>query len=76
MALRERTFTVDEHHRMVQAGILGEDERVELIVGRIIQLEDDRQMGAPVYARAVSPSFDRGPRRQANLWTTRVADPR
>jgi Uma2 family endonuclease len=38
MALRERTFTVDEYHRMAQAGILGEDERVELIEGRIVEM--------------------------------------
>jgi Uma2 family endonuclease len=35
---RERTFTVDEYHRMARAGILGEDERVELIDGRIVEM--------------------------------------
>lgn len=35
---RERTFTVDEYHRMAEAGILGEDDRVELIEGRIVEM--------------------------------------
>jgi Uma2 family endonuclease len=33
-----RLFTVEEYHRMAEAGILGEDERVELIEGEIIQM--------------------------------------
>jgi len=31
-------FTVDEYHRMSQAGILSEDDRVELIEGEIIKM--------------------------------------
>ena len=33
-----RLFTVEEYHRMGEAGILGEDERVELIEGEIVQM--------------------------------------
>lgn len=33
-----RRFTVDEYYRMGQSGILGEDERVELIEGEIIEM--------------------------------------
>jgi len=33
-----RLFTVEEYHRMADAGILGDDERVELIEGEIIQM--------------------------------------
>jgi Uma2 family endonuclease len=36
--LTRRLFTVDEYHRMAEAGILGEDERVELIEGEIVQM--------------------------------------
>ena len=31
-----RRFTVDEYHQMLQAGILGEDEDVELLEGWIV----------------------------------------
>jgi Uma2 family endonuclease len=37
-ALQVRAFTVDEYHRMAEAGIRGEDERVELIEGRIVEM--------------------------------------
>jgi Uma2 family endonuclease len=33
-----RLFTVDEYHQMAQAGILTEDDRVELLEGEIIQM--------------------------------------
>ena len=33
-----RRFTVDEFHRMAEAGILAEDERVELIKGDIVKM--------------------------------------
>ena len=33
-----RPFTVDEYHRMADAGIFGPEERVELIDGEIIQM--------------------------------------
>ena len=36
--LTRRLFTVDEYHRMAEAGILAEDERVELIEGEIVQM--------------------------------------
>lgn len=36
--LPRRLFTVDEYHRMAEAGILEADERVELIEGEIIQM--------------------------------------
>jgi Uma2 family endonuclease len=35
---RRRRFTVDEYHRMAEAGILGEDERVELLDGDVIEM--------------------------------------
>jgi len=33
-----RRFTVDEYHKMVDCGILHEDDRVELIEGEIVQM--------------------------------------
>ena len=38
MALAIRRFTVDEYHRMGEAGIFHEDDRLELIRGRIVQM--------------------------------------
>jgi hypothetical protein len=34
----KRRFTVEEYHRMAEAGILREDDRVELLDGEIIQM--------------------------------------
>ena len=34
----KKLFTVDEYYRMVEAGILDEDDRVELIEGEIIEM--------------------------------------
>jgi Uma2 family endonuclease len=36
--LLKRQFTIHDYHQMVVAGILGEDERVELIEGEIIKM--------------------------------------
>ena len=33
-----RRFTIDEYERMAEIGILGEDERIELIWGEIVQM--------------------------------------
>ncbi len=36
--LQRRLFTADEYHRMAQAGVLGEDDRVELLDGEIVEM--------------------------------------
>ena len=36
--LQRRTFNVDDYHHMLAAGILIEDDRVELICGEIIAM--------------------------------------
>ena len=38
LATRQRPLTVDEYHRMAEAGILSEDDRVELLDGRLIAM--------------------------------------
>lgn len=38
MQLLRRKFTVEQYHKMVESGILKEDERVELIRGEIIEM--------------------------------------
>jgi Uma2 family endonuclease len=34
-----RRFTVEEYHRMAEAGILTEDDRVELVRGEVVEME-------------------------------------
>lgn len=36
--IQPRRFTVDDYHAMIDAGILGEDDRVELVLGEIVQM--------------------------------------
>ena len=38
IAVLRRTFTVDEFHRMADAGVFGEDDRLELLDGEIVQM--------------------------------------
>jgi Uma2 family endonuclease len=38
MPLTARRFTVDEYHRMGEAGVFHEDDRVELIDGQVVQM--------------------------------------
>lgn len=42
--VQRRRFTVDDYYRMVEAGVLGPDERVELIDGEVVQMSS---MGPP-----------------------------
>ena len=36
--IRTRRFSVEEYHRMGEAGILGEDDRVELVDGSLVEM--------------------------------------
>src|SRR3954470_23441098 len=36
--LKKRLFTIEEYERMIEAGVFGEDERIELIRGEIIEM--------------------------------------
>ena len=60
--LQQRRFTVDEYHRMADAGILGWDEHLELIAGQIVVRE-------PIGARHAG-TVDRLTR----LWTARLGE--
>jgi len=60
--LARRLFTVAEYHRMGEAGILGEDERVELIEGEIVQM-------APIGPRHVGSVININ-----RLFVTRLGD--
>lgn len=45
------TFTVEEYRRMVEAGILREDARVELIVGEVVEMSPIGERHAACVAR-------------------------
>jgi Uma2 family endonuclease len=60
--LARRLFNVVEYHQMAQAGILGEDDRVELIEGEIVEM-------APIGSR-----HQAGVDRLAELFFRQVAD--
>src|SRR5947209_10937620 len=60
--VKRRLFTIAEYHRMGEAGILGEDERVELIEGEIVQM-------APVGPRHVGSVININ-----RLFVTRLGD--
>jgi Uma2 family endonuclease len=48
--LQTRRFTVDEYHRMGEAGILSEDDRVELLAGEIVSMSPS----GPLHAGTVN----------------------
>ncbi len=49
-----RLFTVDEFHRMREAGILGEDDRVELVQGEVVEMTPIGSRHAACVKRIVS----------------------
>jgi Uma2 family endonuclease len=60
--LTRRRFTVEEYHRMGEAGILPEDSRLELIAGDIVVREPIGAYHAGTVARLT------------RLWTSRLGD--
>lgn len=49
--VRIRRFSVTEYHRMIKAGILGEDEHVELLEGEIVEMSPRGERHARAIAR-------------------------
>jgi Uma2 family endonuclease len=60
--LTRRRFTVDEYHRMGEAGILADDCRIELIAGDIVVREPIGPWHAGTIARLI------------RLWTSRLGE--
>jgi Uma2 family endonuclease len=56
MQLLKRKFTVQQYHRMMESGILREDERVELIRGEIVEMAPIGERHAS-YVRRLNPLF-------------------
>ncbi len=51
VAIARRLFTVEEYHRMAEAGILHEDDRIELIHGEIVQMSPIGNYHAAIVSR-------------------------
>ena len=54
VALTKRRFSVDEYHRMAEAGILTEKDRVELIDGEIVEMTPISSRHASVVKRLIA----------------------
>ena len=61
VAIERRLWTVEEYHRLIETGCLGEDEHVELIHGEIVRM-------APMGSRHMATVTDTGE------WFTRRTD--
>jgi Uma2 family endonuclease len=67
----ERLFTVDEYFRMVEAGILTKNDKVELIEGRIVE----KMPGNPPHEAALQRIHELLLRACAAQWMVRVEAP-
>ena len=54
-ALEPHRFTAAEYYRMAEAGILGEDDREELIGGQIVESWERDPVGACPYGAPRAP---------------------
>ncbi len=51
-ATKEKIWTVEDYHRMIEAGILNEDDRIELLDGRIVEMSPQTPIHAPTTQRS------------------------
>lgn len=54
VSIRVRQWTVSDYHRMLDAGILAEDDRLELLNGQIFEMSPQR----PPHATATKRTYD------------------
>jgi len=69
--VHRKLFTIDEYHRMIESGILSEDDRVELVEGEIIEMAAKGSRHAACVTR-ITDLFYRYARQSAII---RVQDP-
>ena len=64
VVLKTHRFTVDEYHRMGEAGIFSEDDRVELLAGEIVEMSPIAPLHAGTVGRLTAlfsvMAWDRG----------------
>jgi Uma2 family endonuclease len=58
---RQRRLSVGDYHRMIEAGILGEDDHVELLEGVMVQMTPQGPRHAKLIRRLCDPTFARVP---------------
>jgi Uma2 family endonuclease len=68
MTIVRHRFSVEDYHRMAQAGILSEDDRVELIEGEVVQMAPIGPRHAAQVAR-LSALLHEASKGRAILWT-------
>ncbi len=69
--IRRHRFSVDDYHLMVEAGVLKEDERVELIEGEVVEMSPIGKLHASCVKRLMALFF----RRIGEQATISVQDP-
>ena len=53
----QHLLTVEDYHRMIAAGIFGEDDRLELLEGVIVEMSPQRPRHARIIRRLCDPQF-------------------
>ena len=72
VAVKPRLLTVREYHRMIEAGIFGSDERVELVLGQLISLGAKGSPHSAAVTRGLDLLADQFSRQQTQI---RVQEP-